>query len=67
MLSMKATVCPKVPTRKSLLVWIQHAALKTENYLFPSRIQLSPHLSTRQYARIVETWVAEIGLDVGAY
>ena len=27
----------------------------------------SPHLSTRQYARIVETWVAEIGLDVGAY
>ncbi len=55
------------PTRKSLFVWIRHAALKTEDYLFPSRIQLSPHLSTRQYARIVETWVAEIGLDVGAY
>jgi integrase len=55
------------PTRKSLFAWIRHAALKTEDYLFPSRIQLSPHLSTRQYARIVETWVAEIGLDVGAY
>jgi integrase len=55
------------PTRKSLSAWIWHAALKTEDYLFPSRIQLSPHLSTRQYARIVETWVGEIGLDVGAY
>jgi integrase len=28
---------------------------------------LSPHLSTRQYARIVEAWVTEIGLDPGAY
>ncbi len=55
------------PTRKSLYAWIRHAALKTEDYLFPSRIQLSLHLSTRQYARIVETWVAEIGLDVSAY
>jgi hypothetical protein len=24
-------------------------------------------LSTRQYARIVESWVTEIGLDAGAY
>ena len=55
------------PTRKSLYALIRHAALKTEDYLFPSRIQLSLHLSTRQYARIVETWVAEIGLDVSAY
>lgn len=44
------------PTRKSVLVWIRHAALKTENYLFPSRLRHSPHLSTRQYARIVEAW-----------
>ena len=55
------------PTRKSLFAWIRHAALKSDDYLFPSGIQLSPHLSTRQYARIVETWVAEIALDVGAY
>jgi hypothetical protein len=27
----------------------------------------SPHLSTRQYARIVETWVTEIGLNPSAY
>ncbi len=55
------------PTRKSVLAWIRYAGLKAEDYLFPSRIRLSPHLSTRQYARIVETWVTEIGLDAGAY
>ena len=27
----------------------------------------SPHLSTRQYARIVDFWVEEIGLDPAAY
>src|SRR5450755_3302107 len=41
------------PTRKSLFAWIRSAALKSEDYLFPSRIRLSPHLSTRQYARNV--------------
>ena len=30
------------PTRKSVFVWIRHAALKTEDYLFPSRIQIVP-------------------------
>jgi site-specific recombinase XerD len=35
--------------------------------LFPSRLQDSPHLSTRQYARIVDGWIADIGLDVAAY
>jgi integrase len=55
------------PTRKSVYAWIRHAALKTEDFLFPSRLRLSPHLSTRQYARIVESWVTEIGLDAGAY
>ena len=34
------------PTRKSVFAWIRHAALKTEDYLFPSRLRLSPHLST---------------------
>jgi site-specific recombinase XerD len=35
--------------------------------LFPSRVHASPHLSTRQYARIVQGWVSEIGLDPAAY
>ena len=30
-------------------------------------MQRSPHLSTRQYARIVRGWVRQIGLDANAY
>jgi len=54
-------------TRDSLANWISHAQLKSDEYLFPSRIHNSPHLSTRQYARIVEHWVTSIGLDPAAY
>ena len=43
------------------------ANLKSEQHLFPSRLQNSPHVSTRQYARIVHKWVADIGLDPTAY
>lgn len=35
--------------------------------MFPSRLHSSPHLSTRQYARIVDHWVTDIGLDVAFY
>jgi len=55
------------PTRNSVFAQIRHAALKTEDYPFPRRLRLSPHLSTRQYARIVHAWVTEIGLDAGTY
>ena len=34
---------------------------------FPSRVSGSPHMGTRQYARIVDGWVEEIGLDRAAY
>ena len=54
-------------TREAISKWIQHAALGSTAYLFPSRMNRSFHLSTRQYARIVESWVAEIGLDITAY
>ena len=35
--------------------------------VFPSRIHNSPHLGTRQYARILENWVEELGLDPADY
>ena len=35
--------------------------------LFPSRVHASPNISTRQYARIVDKWIASIGLDPSAY
>ncbi|MEI6066359.1 MAG: tyrosine-type recombinase/integrase [Methylococcaceae bacterium] len=50
-------------TRESLGAWISYALLKSDQYLFPSRIHSSPHLSTRQYARIVDSRVKSIGLD----
>jgi integrase len=55
------------PTRDAVTAWILQASLSSEDYLFPSRIHDSPHLSTRQYARIVDSWVNEIGLDTAAY
>jgi integrase len=54
-------------TRESLTTWISSASRRPEDYLFPSRIRSSPHLSTRQYARIVRRWVREIGLNPAAY
>jgi integrase len=41
--------------------------MKSDSYLFPSRLNRAFHISTRQYSRIVESWVAEIGLDTTAY
>ena len=54
-------------TREALTAWITHAKLKDDQFLFPSRKHASPHLSTRQYARVVERWVISIGLDPSAY
>jgi site-specific recombinase XerC len=41
------------PTRAAVTAWIEKAKLKPEQCLFPSRLSKSPHVSTRQYARIV--------------
>ena len=54
-------------TKEAVASWITQARLKPEDYLFPSRLHESPHLSTRQYARMVDGWVREIGLDPAAY
>ena len=54
-------------TRQSVQEWIEAAHLRLDSFLFPSRVHASPHLSTREYARVVHRWVAEIGLDGAAY
>ena len=54
-------------TREAVLKWIKLAELKSDDFLFPSRIHNSPHLGTRQYARILEHWVVELGLDPADY
>ena len=54
-------------TQKSTAAWIKAGELGPGDYLFPSRIHGSPHLSTRQYARIANNWVDSVGLDPAAY
>jgi len=54
-------------TKEAVAEWLKVSGRRSEDFLFPSRMRTSPHLSTRQYARIVGSWVNEIGLDPGAY
>lgn len=54
-------------TRDAVEDWITKVKLSSTDYLFPSRVSQSPHLSTRQYARIVKRWVLLAGLDPSDY
>ena len=54
-------------TREAVSNWIKHALLRSDDFLFRSRIHNSAHISTRQYARIVDFWVRQIGLDPTCY
>ena len=54
-------------TRESLKDLIKQDNLNYESYLFRSRIRASEHLSTRQYSRIIKSWVEMIGLDPAIY
>ena len=54
-------------TRDAIDGWITDAHLKSEQFRFPSRVSQSPHLSIRQYSRIVGSWIASIGLNPAAY
>src|ERR1700746_531306 len=54
-------------TRASIQDWLSKVELRNGRYLFPSRLRAQPHLSTRQYARIVHAWVESAGLDSSAY
>jgi integrase len=54
-------------TRQAVEAWIAKAKLSADKFLFPSRLRRSPHISTREYARIVKAWVARIGLNPADY
>lgn len=53
--------------RASLLVWLERRGGTVEDYAFPSRIDHTHHMSTRQYARLVDEWVTAIGLRPEEY
>ncbi|PAP96634.1 tyrosine-type recombinase/integrase [Mesorhizobium wenxiniae] len=48
--------------RASLLAWLQRRGGTVDDFAFPSRVDGNRHLSTRQYARLVDEWVSAIGL-----
>jgi hypothetical protein len=49
--------------RTSILAWLERRGGALDDYAFPSRINHATHLSTRQYARLVDEWVTGIGLE----
>ena len=53
--------------RASLLVWRERRGGTVDDFAFPSRVNAAGHLSTRQYARLVDEWVKAIGLRSEEY
>ena len=51
-----------VDARASLLAWLERRSGTVDDFAFPSRINRSGPMSTRQYARLVGEWVSAIGL-----
>ena len=55
------------PARASILAWLEHRGGTLDEFVFPSRTDHARHLSTRQYARLVDEWVTGIGLRAADY
>lgn len=53
--------------RASLLSWLERRSGTVADYIFPSRINHTNPMSTRQYARLVDEWVTAIGLRKAEY
>ena len=49
-------------TRGSILAWLERRGGALDEFVFPSRLDHADHISTRQYARLVDEWVTGIGL-----
>lgn len=53
--------------RASLMSWLESRGGSTSDFVFPSRIDHANHMSTRQYARLLDEWVTSIGLRRAEY
>ena len=54
-------------TRTTLLTWLNRRGGSLDDFIFPSRVNYMGHLSTRQYARLVDEWFGAVGLNVKEY
>lgn len=50
------------PAQASMLAWLERRGGSLDDFVFPSRADHTNHMSTRQYARLVDEWVTGIGL-----
>lgn len=50
------------PARTSVLDWLERRGGTLQDFAFPSRTEPAQHISTRQYARLVDEWVSAVGL-----
>jgi site-specific recombinase XerC len=55
------------PARSTILAWLERRGGTLDDFAFPSRINHAAHISTRQYARLVDEWVAGVGLHSEDY
>ena len=55
------------PTREALVDWLKIRRAVGCDWVFPSRLHAGEHLTTRQYARLVDEWVEMAGLDSTAF
>lgn len=53
--------------RAAVAVWVRGKDLKGSDWLFPSRVDRTRPMTTRQYGRLVDEWIAAIGLAPSAY
>jgi integrase len=55
------------PARSILRRWLERRGGALEDFVFPSRIDHTRHLGTRQYGRLVDEWMSAIGLKPKDY
>lgn len=53
--------------RAAVATWVRGKDLKGSDWLFPSRVDRTQPMTTRQYGRLVDEWIAAIGLVPSAY
>ena len=54
-------------TRDALAAWFGEPRMVGSEYLWPGRFRDRPHISTRQYARLVKIWISSIRLEPSSY
>jgi integrase len=55
------------PTRDAITNWMHVRVARNGDWLFPSRSNADGHLTTGQYACLVDDWITMIGLDPSNY